>query len=169
MTAIDEIDARFAKYQNACDVMISRDEWESAKKEIEALLATNDNLTSYLTRLAEECEMRANERDDLLAQYLVADHERAELLGRVAGLCKIKADAVQEFVRELGLYDPGYDYQGYIEVSRAMVKIWIDQQEKANQIEGSAALGSHLESLSHDEILRPSVIVGEANQIEGGE
>jgi hypothetical protein len=41
-----------------------------------------------------------------------------------AGIClaKIKADAVKEFCKEIGLFDPEYDDNGYIEVSRYSLK-----------------------------------------------
>ena len=116
-----------------------KDNHQAAEKEIEALAEANAELSQQVHSLIES---GAN----IYEAWQEVSEERDDLLARVAGLevrrwtdaelCKLKSDAVQEFVRELGLYDPGYDDQGCIEISRGMVKIWIDQQEKATQIEG---------------------------------
>lgn len=55
--------------------------------------------------------------------------EVVEILNQspAASLAEVRAQAVQEFAQELGVFDPEYDDQGYIEVPRYAIKKYIDQ------------------------------------------
>lgn len=85
--------------------------------------------TDHLKGLA-ELEDNAGKEVAFYSAAIAIETLQKQLDELKASIPKIKADAVRDYGRTIGLYDSEYDDQEYIEVSRYSVK------EYANQLEG---------------------------------
>lgn len=176
MTAIDEIDARFEKYKNACGVMISRDEWQQVKKEIDQRRKTS--------QLHKDNHQAAEKQIESLTEV------NAELLARVAGLEGIiNSPELHSFADGVVLeashqrdrwgadHDAGkqpadwFWLIGFL-AGKALNACNAGNKEKAlhHCISTAAAMNNwHAAILGANNSMRPGISAEKANQIEGGE